>query len=153
MKKRISWFLMACACVAVPTFAESNPDKSEPAEKKGAAIITIYSDVHSGFGHVNDDRGFGLDRAYLGYQYNLPHGLQMKAVVDFGQSQDVGDYHRIGYIKNAQITWKQKGWTLNAGLISTTQFKLQEDFWGKRYVMRSFRMNTSSEAVPTWHSL
>ena len=59
---------MACACVAVPTFAESNPDKSEPAEKKGAAIITIYSDVHSGFGHANDDRGFGLDRAYLGYQ-------------------------------------------------------------------------------------
>ena len=139
MKKRISWFLMACAYVAVPTFAESNPDKSEPAEKKGAAIITIYSDVHSGFGHVNDDRGFGLDRAYLGYQYNLPHGLQMKAVVDFGQSQDVGDYHRIGYIKNAQITWKQKGWTLNAGLISTTQFKLQEDFWGKRYVMKSFQ--------------
>lgn len=139
MRNRISWLLMVCACVAMPTFAESNPDKSESAEKKGAAIITIYSDVHSGFGHVNDERGFGLDRAYLGYQYNLPHGLQMKAVVDFGQSQDVGDYHRIGYIKNAQITWKQKGWTLNAGLISTTQFKLQEDFWGKRYVMKSFQ--------------
>lgn len=32
-----------------------------------------------------------------------------------------------------------EGWTLNAGLISTTQFKLQEDFWGKRYVMKSFQ--------------
>lgn len=39
MKKRISWFLMACACVAVPTFAESNPDKSEPAEKKVRLLL------------------------------------------------------------------------------------------------------------------
>ena len=45
----------------------------------------------------------------------------------------------IGYVKNAQITWKQNGWTLNAGLITTTQFKVQEDFWGKRYVMKSFQ--------------
>lgn len=39
MKKRISWFLMVCACVAVPTFAESNPDKSEPAEKKVRLLL------------------------------------------------------------------------------------------------------------------
>lgn len=63
----------------------------------------------------------------------------MKAVLDFGQSKDVNDYQRIGYVKNAQITWKQNGWTLNAGLITTTQFKVQEDFWGKRYVMKSFQ--------------
>lgn len=31
--------LMACACVAVPTFAESNPDKSEPAEKKVRLLL------------------------------------------------------------------------------------------------------------------
>lgn len=63
----------------------------------------------------------------------------MKAVLDFGQSKDVNDHQRIGYVKNAQITWKQNGWTLNAGLITTTQFKVQEDFWGKRYVMKSFQ--------------
>ena len=33
----------------------------------------------------------------------------------------------------------KNGWTLNAGLITTTQFKVQEDFWGKRYVMKSFQ--------------
>lgn len=139
MKKRILWLLSVWMCVTVSAVAQDISEEQEPETKKGSAIITIFSDVHSGFGHVNDDRGFYLDRAYIGYQYALPHGLQLKAVVDFGQSKAVDDYQRIGYIKNAQITWEQNGWTLNAGLISTTQFKVQEDFWGKRYVMKSFQ--------------
>lgn len=114
-------------------------EKKETEEKKGSAIITIYSDLHTGFGEVNNDRGFGLDRAYIGYQYKLPHNVQIKAVLDFGQSDDVTDMERIGFIKNAMVTWKNKGLTLNAGMISTTQFKTQESFWGKRYVMKSFQ--------------
>jgi hypothetical protein len=51
----------------------------------------------------------------------------------------VNDYHRIAYIKNAQISWKTGNWTLTGGLISTTQFNMQEKFWGYRYVMKSFQ--------------
>lgn len=135
MKKK--WIMTGLiSCMAFPAFAQ---EKVEKETKKGDAIITIYSDFHSGFGSVNNERGFNLERAYVGYQYSLGHGLQIKGVVDFGQSKDVGDYQRIGFIKNAQLTWKQGKWTLNAGLISTTQFKIQEDFWGKRYVMKSFQ--------------
>ena len=130
---------MVGCLLSVPALAENNEVQSKDDQKKGSAIITIFSDFHTGFGNVNDDRGFDLDRAYIGYQYNLPHGLQLKAVMDFGQSDDVGDYQRIGYVKNAMISWESGKWTLNAGLISTTQFKLQEDFWGKRYVMKSFQ--------------
>ena len=139
-------------CTLGAAFANGAPEERAPGERKGDAIITIFSDAHSGFGTVNHDRGFNLDRAYIGYQYALPHGLQLKAVLDFGQSKDVNDHQRIGYVKNAQITWKQNGWTLNAGLITTTQFKVQEDFWGKRYVMNLSRMNISSAAVRTWES-
>ena len=88
---------------------------------------------------MNDDRGFNLDRAYLGYQYDLSKELQLKVVADFGQSKSVDDHQRIGFVKNAQISWKREKWTLHAGLISTTQFKFQESFWGKRYVMKSFQ--------------
>ena len=97
---------------------------------------------------MNDDRGFNLDRAYLGYQYDLSKELQLKVVADFGQSKSVDDHQRIGFVKNAQISWKREKWTLHAGLISTTQFKFQESFWGKRYVMNLSRMSISSEAVP-----
>lgn len=126
-------------CMALPVSASKKGEKEKEDSKKGQAIITIFSDFHTGFGTANDDRGFDLDRAYIGYQYSLSHGLQLKAVMDFGQSKEVGDYQRIGYVKNALVTWKHGNWTLNGGLISTTQFKTQEDFWGKRYIMKSFQ--------------
>lgn len=106
---------------------------------KGDAVITIFSDFHSGFGSSNDDRGFGLERAYIGYGYKLPQDLEIKAVMDFGMSDDVNDSHRIGFIKNVFLRWKRGGLTLSGGMISTTQFKFQESFWGKRYVMKSFQ--------------
>ena len=113
-KKRVLCLLSIWMCTVGAAFADGAPEERAPGEKKGDAIITIFSDAHSGFGSVNHDRGFNLDRAYIGYQYALPHGLQLKAVLDFGQSKDVNDHQRIGYVKNAQITWKQNGWTLNA---------------------------------------
>lgn len=105
----------------------------------GDAVITIFSDFHSGFGSSNDDRGFGLERAYIGYGYKLPQNLEIKAVMDFGMSDDVNDSHRIGFIKNAFLKWKTGGLTLSGGMISTIQFKFQESFWEKRYVMKSFQ--------------
>lgn len=132
------WMVALMIGLMVFPMKADDEDEDKP-EKKGKAIITVFADAHSGFGDAKDDRGFDLDRAYLGYQYDLPYGLQLKAVVDFGRSDHVEDYQRIGYIKNALVTWKHGAWTLNGGLITTTQFKVQEDFWGKRYVMKSFQ--------------
>ena len=122
-------------CTAVTTTAQ----QSQQDEPKCKAIIQVFNNFHSGFGNQRYDRGFELDRSYLGYQYDLGKGLQVKAVMDVGQSDDVNDYHRIAYIKNAQITWETGNWTLNGGLISTTQFNMQEKFWGYRYIMKSFQ--------------
>ena len=129
--KRSNWILAALlACLSMNASAQ----KSE--EPKGKAIVQVFSNFHSGFGHDNDNRGFELDRSYLGYQYDLGKGLQIKGVMDVGQSDDVNDYHRIAYIKNAQITWKTGNFTLNGGMISTIQYNMQEKFWGYRYIMK-----------------
>ena len=134
MKKR-NWVLAAfMMCTNLAVSAQKSAD-----EPKGKAIIQVFGNFHSGFGHANDDRGFELDRSYLGYQYDLGEGLQIKGVMDIGQSDDVNDYHRIAYIKNAQISWKTGNWTLTGGLISNTQFNVQEKFWGYRYIMKSFQ--------------
>lgn len=138
--RRLAVFAGILGYALMPAYsAEEGAESKKTDAPKGKAIITIFSDIHSGFGHVNDDRGFNLDRAYLGYQYDLPKGVQLKVVADFGQSKNVDDYQRIGFVKNAQVSWKHTKWTLNAGLISTTQFKFQESFWGKRYIMKSFQ--------------
>ena len=135
MVKKMNWIfasILACTCVT----ASAQKSTEEP---KGKAIIQVFGNFHSGFGQDNNDRGFELDRSYLGYQYDLGNGLQIKGVLDVGQSSDVNDYHHIAYIKNAQISWKKNNWILTGGLISTIQYNMQEKFWGYRYIMKSFQ--------------
>ena len=123
------------ACIGIT--AQAQDAKSE--EPKGKAIVQMFGNFHSGFGAENDDRGFELERSYLGYEYKLNKELSVKGVMDIGKSNDVSDDQRIAYIKNAMVSWKKENLTLNGGLISTTQFNFQEKFWGYRYIMKSFQ--------------
>lgn len=125
--------ILACTSIS----AQTKDAKTE--KPKGKAIVQVFGNFHSGFGTENDDRGFELDRSYLGYEYDFGNGLSAKAVMDIGKSKQVDDYHRIAYIKNAMVSWKRGNLTLNGGLISTTQFNFQEKFWGYRYIMKSFQ--------------
>ena len=108
-------------------------------EPKGKAIVEIFTNFHSGFGSVNDDRGFELDRSYLGYEYSFGKGVSVKGVLDIGQSKDIDDYHHFAYIKNALIKWNIGRFTLQGGMIGMTQFSYQEKFWGYRYIYKSFQ--------------
>ena len=130
-------FILAglAACIGITAQAQ-NTQTEEP---KGKAIVQMFGNFHTGFGAENDDRGFDLERSYLGYEYKLGNGLSVKGVMDIGKSSDVSDYQRIAYIKNALVSWKTGNLTLNGGLISTTQFNFQEKFWGYRYIMKSFQ--------------
>ena len=123
------------ACMGITAKAQD----TKSGEPKGKAIVQVFGNFHTGFGAENDDRGFELERSYLGYEYNLGNGLSVKGVMDIGKSSDVSDYQRIAYIKNAMVSWKTGNLTLNGGLISTTQFNFQEKFWGYRYIMKSFQ--------------
>lgn len=135
MKTRMILAGVVLACVATGVQAQD----TEAGGPKGKAIVQVFGNFHTGFGANNSDRGFELDRSYLGYEYDLGRGLSVKGVMDVGKSADVNDYHRIAYIKNAQVSWKKGKLTLNGGLISTTQFNFQEKFWGYRYIMKSFQ--------------
>ncbi len=104
---------------------------------RGKAIIQVFSNFHSGFGSLNDDRGFDLDRVYLGYQYDLGKGLSVTGIMDMGAATTDND--RAVYIKNAFASWKTGNLTLSGGLIPTTQFGMQEKFWGYRYTYKSFQ--------------
>lgn len=130
-------FIVAGLLACIGIGAQAQNVKSE--EPKGKAIVQMFGNFHTGFGENNDDRGFDLERSYLGYEYKLGNGLSLKGVMDIGKSSDVSDYQRIAYIKNAMVSWKRGNLTLSGGLISTTQFNFQEKFWGYRYIMKSFQ--------------
>ncbi|MBO5799031.1 MAG: hypothetical protein J6R41_03225 [Paludibacteraceae bacterium] len=134
MKKK---FILAGLIACIGITAQAQDAKNE--EPKGKAIVQVFGNFHTGLGTESDDRGFELERSYLGYEYKFGNGLSAKGVMDIGQSSDVSDYQRIAYIKNAMISWESGNLTLNGGLISTTQFNIQEKFWGYRYIMKSFQ--------------
>lgn len=127
------------ASILASTFITAQAQEANQDPPKGKAIVQVFGNFHSEFGAQNDDRGFDLERSYLGYEYKLGKGLSVKGVMDIGKSSDVSDNHRLAYIKNAMVSWKTGKLTLNGGLISTTQFNFQEKFWGYRYVMKSFQ--------------
>lgn len=133
--KVIATSLVACLCLSGHA---QNPGQEDP---KGNAIVKVFANLHSGFDSDIKDRGFELERSYLGYTCKLNDELSVKGVIDIGKSKDVSDYQRLAYIKNAQVTWKKGDFTLNGGLISTIQFNMQEKAWGYRYIMKSFQDN------------
>lgn len=135
-KVKVILFLTICLLNTV-TRAQTNT--TEEKKHKGKVIISIFGDFHSGFGPKNDDRNFFLDRAYLGYQYQIGNELELKVILDAGKSSDVKDYQRIIFLKNALVTWKHRKLTLKAGLIPTSQFSLQDKVWRKRYILKSFQ--------------
>lgn len=130
-------FIMAGLLASIGIATQAQDTKTE--EPKGKAIVQVFGNFHTGLGAENDDRGFELERSYLGYEYKPGNGLSVKGVMDIGKSSDVSDYQRIAYIKNAMVSWETGNLTLNGGLISTTQFNFQEKFWGYRYIMKSFQ--------------
>ena len=109
-------------------------------EQQGNAIVQIFGNFHTGLYNYNNDRGFELERSYLGYQYKISNSLSVKAVMDIGSPNATSDdYNRLAYIKYAQVTWKTGNFVFQGGLISNLLFNMQEKFWGYRYVMQSFQ--------------
>lgn len=148
--KKMKWFLVALTMV-MTTMAWANDTtkcivkkevkevKQEDASPKGKAIIAVFANYNMAMQNGVSKCGFQLERSYLGYQYSLGNGLELKAVMDIGKPSSVDDYHYVAYIKNAQVSWKHKRLTLTGGMISTTQFNMQEKFWGYRYIYKSFQ--------------
>ena len=118
---------------------DSKENVAMEVEPKGKAIVSVFANYNMAMQNGVSKCGFQLDRTYLGYQYSLGNGLELKAVMDIGKPSGVDDYHYVAYIKNAQVSWKHKGLILAGGMISTTQFNMQEKFWGYRYIYKSFQ--------------
>lgn len=107
----------------------------------GEPILRCFANFHTGISTGNEKSAFELERAYLGYQMNLPKGFSLKIVLDIGSPDDISEFSRIrryAYFKNAALRYQKSFITIDFGLIDMRHFKLQEEFWGHRYIEKSF---------------
>lgn len=106
----------------------------------GKPILTVFTNYKAGLGNVNNVSGFNLDRAFVGYEGFFAKGFSAKVVMNVEtQSVDNGNTKFNGYLKNAQVDWRGYGFFVSAGLVNLKQFSEQENFWGHRYVFKSFQ--------------
>ncbi len=139
-KQFIFLFLISLFFYNNYTVAQENAEKEFTIT--GSPIVTVFANYHAGLGANNDISGFELTRAYLGYQFKLSPTLSGKAILDAAVSpieEHLVSQKREVYLKNAMLTWKDKGFIINGGLTSLYQFNLQEKFWGYRYIAPSFQ--------------
>ena len=113
-------------------------EKHPPIKLGGKAIVRVFANYHSNFGFNNHEKTVDqmqITRAYLGYKANLSESFSVKLLMDVGADQ--GKYS--AYLKTAALVYKKNKLITNVGMIATKQFKIQEKFWGYRYLYKSFQ--------------
>jgi len=118
---------------------EENKTVDKPTFKpEGKAIVRVFANYNSNLGgnkEVGAFEAMQVKRAYLGYKSTLSENYSIKLVMDVGENS--GLYR--AYLKNADLKYKKNKWTVHIGIIATKQFKVQEKFWGYRYIRKSFQ--------------
>lgn len=139
-------FSLACCLFALSlnSYCQDNKDESEkkPEFKLGNLSATVFANFHSGISEsVNDQSGFELNRVYLGYKQKINSNFSGEVKLDIGSPDDLSGgslNKRFAYVKNAYLKYQKNNFAVSFGLISTTTFKTQEDFFGFRYVEKMF---------------
>ncbi len=124
--------------VFVTTTVAYSQEKFTP---NGSAFATIYANFHQKISSQTEEgSAFELERAYIGYEYNLSPEFYAKVNVDIGSPNDLSEYsklRRYAYFKNAYLRYSKSKFVIEFGLIGMKQFKLQEKIWERRYLMKS----------------
>lgn len=111
----------------------------EPSRK---TFAKVYSNFHAGISNSDQRSAFEITRAYFGYKHNFDPNFSATLKLDIGSPNDESQYsllRRYAYFKNAALHYRYEKLTVNFGLIDLFQFKLQEKFWDRRYIYKSFQ--------------
>ncbi|MDB4581995.1 porin [Draconibacterium sp.] len=110
-------------------------------QPSGSGFAVIYANYHQGITDAaSDESAFELVRGYLGYEYNFSPNFYAKINLDIGSPEDLSEYakeRRYAYFKNAYLRYTQDKVKVEFGLIGLKQFKLMEQVWERRYLMKT----------------
>jgi len=129
--------LVVFALSIVASLQAQEEQKNYPGKVSGK----IYSNFNYSLNADDRSTAFELDRAYFGYEKQISEHFFANVKLDIGSPDDVSVYNKLrryAYFKNAGLTYKNGKLTAWAGLFDMQQFKLQEKFWGYRYLYKTF---------------
>lgn len=131
MKKQITLALLfAVLALTLPAQNEFKPS--------GSGIGTVFFNYKYDLARDIDKRSsFNLERAYLGYKYDFAKNISGKVIFDVSYDPALKSF--TAFAKNAFLDWKISPMVkLSVGLIPFKHFELQDNFWGYRYIIKTF---------------
>lgn len=130
-------------CMAAGFFASAQEETQGLSwAEKGEIYGKIFANYHTDLQNLEGKKGFEAKRAYLGYKVNVDNNFSANIKLDIGSPDDVSEYSlkkRFAYVKNAYVQYKYNQLKLQFGIADCQQFKVQEKFWGYRYIFKSFQ--------------
>jgi len=116
-------------------------DQDEEAPKPGTVSAKIYTHFNYSLDKSNPATAFEVRRAYFGYKRELDKHFSAEVKLDIGSVDDRSEYsliYRYSYFKNAYLSYQKGNIKTWFGLMDMLQFKVQEKFWGYRYLYKSY---------------
>ncbi len=118
--KKITLFSLGLFSISI--FALGQAEEFVPG---GKPIMKIYSNFHTSFSESKSGSQFQLTRVYLGYEHKFSENLSARANLDIGDP-GVGKLQMTANVKNAYLKYMFNNFSVNFGMISTTQFNIPQ---------------------------
>ncbi len=141
MKNWINLSIISVFLLTTHIIHAQQPDGQKTNSNRGTPIVRVFFDFRTSITKHNYESAFEVKRAYLGYDYKFDENFSVIVKLDIGSPDDKSPYSlikRYAYFKNAALKFKKGKFEANLGLIDLRKFKLQEHFWGYRYIYKSF---------------
>lgn len=119
-------------------FIGASGQEKSGSESQGKPVALIFSNFHTNYTDGNSYKAFEIQRAYLGYGYTFNSEWYGYVVLDVGDPE-AGDHQFSAFLKNAYLRYTGSNLTFLFGMVPTTQFKVEEDIWGNRYIEEAFQ--------------
>jgi hypothetical protein len=108
----------------------------------GHPITEIFTDFHLNLNDTSKTTGFGLNRAYLGYNFIPDDHFSGTVIVNAGNPEDLAPGSipkRYAYVREASISYSNEKLKIAFGITGTRLFEFQQRFWGKRYIANTYQ--------------
>lgn len=134
MKRKLvlTWFILICM-----TFIGMS-QTTENVKPKGQSFAQIFSNFHSTYTDGESAPTFELSRLVLGYKYEFNQNFSALVCIDVGNPKN-GELEFTAYARNAYVRYANGPLKVDFGVITGNSFNLQENFWGFRYVQKSYQ--------------
>ncbi|MEN8227607.1 MAG: porin [Bacteroidota bacterium] len=135
----MKYLLILLLFLSVPFIVSAQTTDTIPPPGKVSA--KIFTHINYSLDRDNPSTSFEVRRAYFGYKRSLDDHFSAEVKLDIGSVDDLSEFsliRRYTYFKNAYLCYSNGSVKTWFGLFDMLQFKVQEKFWGYRYLYKSY---------------